>query len=102
MDETRIVGRLPNLDIEIMRREAVGENAEIVTITMKATPSFDAVGNLLMGPGFASLPAAWTASPWMAWAEMMQTAWRPWLSLMGASPLLNHLGGTAAPGRNKE
>lgn len=75
MDETRMTARLPRLDIEMVRRTLPGENAEAVTLHIKATPSFEAAAGML---------AAF--NPWAApllglrlWAEMTRAAMAPWL-----------------------
>jgi hypothetical protein len=76
VDETRITGRLPNVDIEITHRRT--EDAERVTVSLVATPSFEAfaqaieVGNPLL---------AWAQfNPFAAaWLQMAQAAWAPWL-----------------------
>ena len=94
MDETKITAKLPNLDVEITRRELPDENAETVTLRMTARPSFDAFADFLTQPG--GLPPAflmmapWANTPWanpwaapmMAWSRMAQTAWAPWLEAM--------------------
>jgi hypothetical protein len=56
MDETRITGRLPGLDIEIAHRTE--PEAEILAISLRATPSFEAVLPLVQ---LAMLPALWWA-----------------------------------------
>jgi hypothetical protein len=66
-DETRVTGRLPNLDIEVThRREA---DAEHVTISLRATPSIEAFGRFLelnpllpflaINPFFAAIQKFW-------------------------------------------
>lgn len=80
-DETKAVARLPNLDIEIRHsrpwRDQVQRGAqaegEILTITLRATPSFDAF--------FGALEAA---NPALFWMRTFETAWAPWLALAGA------------------
>ena len=42
MDETKITAKLPNLDVEITRREFPDDNAETITLRMTAVPSFEA------------------------------------------------------------
>ena len=41
-EDTRAVARLPNLEIEIRHRHDPEEGAEVLAVTLKATPSFDA------------------------------------------------------------
>jgi hypothetical protein len=91
IDETRAVANLPGLDIEIRHRRAPEENAELVSITMRATPSFDAFATALRGgpalPWLAMAPFGMTAvggfNPFAPWLAMMQA----WSSFLGGSPL---------------
>lgn len=69
-DETRATGRLANLDIEIVHRRARHEDAEQISITLRATPSLAAFGQFLE-----------TANPLLFWMRMMEIAWSPWLIL---------------------
>jgi hypothetical protein len=66
-DETRVTGRLPNLDIEVThRREA---DSEHIMIALRATPSIEAFGRFLelnpmlpflaMNPFFAAMQRFW-------------------------------------------
>ena len=85
MDETTITAKLPNLDIEMTRREFPEENAETITLRMRAVPSFEAFAGALLQPtnsGFAPFLAAWTtpaANPFLPWLQMTQAMWAPWL-----------------------
>lgn len=65
MAETRITGRLPQLDLEIRtgRDEAAG--AEWMTLSLRAVPSFEAAARLL-DPLFW-WQAALTFNPWLTW-----------------------------------
>ncbi|WP_043744695.1 hypothetical protein [Paramagnetospirillum magneticum] len=74
-DETRIVGNLPNLRLEIVHRQDDGGGAEHMTIHLSATPSFQAAEALLLG-GLS--PQAWT-NPWALWTSMTQAMLAPWL-----------------------
>ncbi|HYP58032.1 MAG TPA: hypothetical protein VEQ35_07065 [Beijerinckia sp.] len=67
-DETRAVAHLPNLDIEIFHRRPWQGDAEILSITLRATPSFEAFGRFLE-----------TTNPMVLWMRMMGKAWSPWL-----------------------
>lgn len=68
MEETRAVARLPGLDIEIYH--AGDQQAETLTLRLRATPSFEAVvgwldPTRLMALGLAVNP--WLAlNPWVA------------------------------------
>lgn len=85
MDETTLTAALPNLDVQIVHRALPEENAEVISITLKATPGFDAAVGMLA----PSLPllALW-AAPMQAWTGMVQRAWAPWLNAMGAGATL--------------
>ncbi|WP_374307384.1 hypothetical protein [Methylocella sp.] len=69
-DDLKAVARLPNLDIEIRRRREAG--SELVTIALRATPSFEE----LFGRFDAPSPAAF-------WLRAVGAAWAPWLRLWG-------------------
>jgi hypothetical protein len=90
MDETKLTAALPNLDVQILHREYPEERAEVISITFKATPDFDSVARsfapLLGSGGFANPMLALWAAPVQAWTAMVQQAWAPWLSAMGALP----------------
>ena len=74
-EETKAVARLPNLDVEILHRRPWQGNEELLTITLRATPSFDAVFDF-----------ARTANPMLFWMRAMETAWAPWLRLARIAP----------------
>ena len=67
--DTRAVARLPSLEIEIRHRHNPEEGAEILAVTLRATPGLDAV-------------AAWL-SPW----RVLETAaaLNPWLAVWRAT-----------------
>lgn len=67
-EETRAVARLPNLNIEIIHGRSADGNAERLSISVLAVPSFDAFGRAMEA-----------ANPFLFWMRMAQTAWRPWL-----------------------
>ena len=66
--ETRAVARLPNLDIEIRHRRPVDDDGELILISLRATPSFEAFGRFLDA-----------STPLVFWMRLMQMAWSPWL-----------------------
>jgi hypothetical protein len=72
MDETRAVAKLPHLDIEVTHRRLSEEEAEEVTIRLRAAPSFDALARWLeMHPAWP-----WLAmSPFAAWQRAMLGLW---------------------------
>ena len=88
IDETTVTARLPNLDVEMTRRELPEENAETITLRLRATPSFEAFAGALLQPNhsaFAPFIAAWTAptvNPFFPWLQMTQAMWAPWLQAM--------------------
>ncbi|MEO1018615.1 MAG: hypothetical protein AAFY56_13120 [Pseudomonadota bacterium] len=83
MTETRAIARLPQLEIEIRHKELETENAEIVAITMKATPNFEAVSAWLRPLALMPMTAL---SPWAMWQQTAYSMWRPWLEMMGSHP----------------
>ena len=75
MDEntTRATARLPDLEIDILHRKSPGDDAEQITINLRAVPSFEAFGQFLG-----------TANPFAIWAQAVQSAWLPWFGLARA------------------
>lgn len=62
MDETRAVARLPGLDIAIAHK--VDADAEILTVSLRATPGFEAVAGWLDPQRVLGL---WMGlNPWLA------------------------------------
>jgi len=70
---------LPGLDVEIVHRALPEDRAETITVTLTATPSFEAVSRHVAGP--LALAAV---NPLLAWAAMVQAAWAPLLGAMTA------------------
>ena len=70
---TRATARLPGLDIEIVRRRAVEDDAEQIAIYLRAAPSFEAFGRALEA-----------ANPLGFWTQF---AWQPWLAASWALAL---------------
>lgn len=100
-DVTRITGSLPNLDLEIIRREDPNGGCESVSITMHARPGFEAVAANLL-PALGNPAALWLQmaqgalplldgkgamgaemNPFALWQQMSEQMWQPWLSLWG-------------------
>jgi hypothetical protein len=70
-DETRVIARLPSLDIEILHRRPWQGDEEQMVITVRAVPSFEAFGRF------------WeAANPFVFWARVMQVAWSPWIGAL--------------------
>ncbi|HLI13451.1 MAG TPA: hypothetical protein VKY65_17810 [Alphaproteobacteria bacterium] len=80
MDETKLIGRLPYLDVEITRRDLPEQGAESVAILLRAAPSFYDVGRWLAEPGLATL-STFARNPLGFWMAIAGAAWQPWLSL---------------------
>ena len=78
-DTVRATASLPGLEIEIVHRRPRDTETEALSITLHATPSFEAFGR--------SLEAA---NPFAFWAQAVQMAWLPWLGAtwLGASRAL--------------
>ncbi len=70
-NETKAVAHLPNVDIEIYHRRPWQGDEELLTITLRAVPSFDAF--------FRAVEAA---NPFLFWMRAVETAWAPWLRLV--------------------
>ena len=88
MTETRAMANLPNLNIEILHREAPQEGAEYLSITLRGTPDLGgALGLLdpfrLLGDGG---PAAF--DPWQAWLRLADPfgLWRQTAAALLAAP----------------
>lgn len=71
-DEMRAVARLPGIDIDILHRAGEDRQSEEMLIRVRATPSFE-----------AALGSFQAANPFLLWSRMVQTAWVPWLGMMG-------------------
>ena len=81
MDETRIDAQLPQLNVEVVRRDYPEDRAEVMTIKMTATPSFKAVGGMVTQGLTGPMTSLWSA-PLMFWAGMVQATWGPVLGAM--------------------
>ena len=85
MSETRAVANLPNLNIEILHREAPEEGAEYLSITLRGTPDLASAASLL--DPFRLLGTA--LDPWQAWLRLVDPfgLWRlPTAMLTGPRP----------------
>jgi hypothetical protein len=88
IEETKAVALLPNLKIEITHGRLPAGDAERLTISVSAVPSFEAFGRYLEA-----------ANPFLFWMRFAQTAWAPWLSAFPASTPPSALGGLSRPRR---
>jgi hypothetical protein len=79
MDETTARAELPHLAIEIRHRRLPEEGTEYLSVSLRATPSFGALGRHLeaRNPALAWLAMA---APFNPWAGLMRAAWAPWLA----------------------
>jgi len=68
IDATRASARLPGLDIDIIHRQSPNGDWEQMSINLRATPSFDALGSLLEA-----------ANPFTFWVQATRFMWMPWL-----------------------
>jgi len=65
---TRATAHLPGLQIEIARRQSPAGDAEQISISLQAVPSFEAFGRFLEA-----------TNPFAFWAQAAQMAWLPWI-----------------------
>ncbi len=72
-DDARAVAQLPNLDVEILHRRPWRGDGEMLSITLRAKPSFGAFFDFFEA-----------ANPAVFWMRALQTAWSPWLQLSRA------------------
>src|SRR4051812_23923730 len=79
-DETRITANLPTSTIEMVVREHQDTGSEVLTISIRATPSFQAVAQAFRPE------ALMMANPFTLWMQMATLAWQPWLQLTGMAP----------------
>ncbi|MBP0633222.1 hypothetical protein [Cupriavidus sp. AcVe19-1a] len=77
MPETRITAHLPTIDIELMHRELPEQNAELITVQIRATPSFEAMERWLAQSATFALGQPFALQ---LWTDMLRGAWVPWLA----------------------
>ena len=68
IDATRASIRLPGLDVDIIHRQSPNGDWEQMSIDLRATPSFDALGSLFEA-----------ANPFAFWVHATRFVWTPWL-----------------------
>ncbi|MBR0960039.1 hypothetical protein [Bradyrhizobium japonicum] len=68
IDATRASARLPGLDIDIVRRQSPTGDWEQMSINLRATPSFEALGSPFEA-----------ADPFTFWVQATRLMWMPWL-----------------------
>jgi hypothetical protein len=86
---TRATAHLPGLQIEIAHRQSPTGDAEQISISLEAVPSFEAFGRCLEA-----------ANPLAFWAQAVQMAWLPWLEA-GRALMLPWRGSLPPPGSGK-
>ncbi|MBK1662628.1 hypothetical protein [Paracraurococcus ruber] len=75
-EEMRAVGRLPGgLEVEIRHRRGGAAGPEQVAVSITAPAGFEAWGRRMEA-----------AHPMLAWIQVWEAAWAPWLALMGWQP----------------
>ena len=79
-DETRITATLPTATVEMVMREHQGEGSEVLTISIRATPSSQAISQAFRPE------AMMLTNPFTLWMRMATLAWQPWLQLAGTGP----------------
>jgi hypothetical protein len=67
-DATKASAHLPGLDIDIIHRQSSNGDWEQVSINLRATPSFEALGRSFE-----------IADPFTLWAQTARLMWMPWL-----------------------
>ena len=72
-DTTRATANLPGLQIEIVHRRPRETEAEALSITLHAVPSFEVFGRYFEA-----------ANPLAFWAQAVQMAWLPWFGMSRA------------------
>ena len=77
VEETKVTANLPVATVEMVVREHQGEGSEVLTISIRATPSFQAVAQSFRPE------ALMMANPFTLWMRMATLAWQPWLQLTG-------------------
>jgi|SRR5947209_578941 hypothetical protein len=68
IDATRASARLPGLDVDIIHRQSPNGDWEQMSINLRATPSFEALGSLFEA-----------ANPFTFWVHATQFMWMRWL-----------------------
>ena len=80
IDAARASARLPGLDIDIIHRQSPNGDWEQISINLRVTPSFEALGSLFEA-----------ANPFTFWMQAARFMWMPWL--LAAQTMLLPAGG---------
>ena len=90
MDATKASARLPGLDIDILHLQSPNGDWEQISINLRATPSFEALGRFFEA-----------ADPFAFWARAARLIWAPWLltaeMMMARDGRLRMLSGVVLP-----
>jgi hypothetical protein len=65
---TRATAHLPGLEVQVVHRRSTADNAEFISINLRAVPSFETFGRYLE-----------TVNPFAVWFQLAQMAWLPWI-----------------------
>jgi hypothetical protein len=68
IDVTKASAHLPGLDIDIIHRQSPNGDWEQVSVNLRATPSFEALGRVFE-----------PADPFTLWMQAIRLMWMPWL-----------------------
>ena len=68
IETSKASAHLPGLDIDIIHRQSPKGDWEQVSINLRATPSFEALGRTFE-----------MADPFTLWAQAVHLMWMPWL-----------------------
>jgi hypothetical protein len=82
MDETKVTAHLPTLDVEIVRKNDPDEQSEMMTIRLRAQPSFKAMADHLAGKALSPASLLWM-TPLGIWSRLWASAWMPLLNAPG-------------------
>ena len=85
MTDEKITGKLPGLDVEIVRREDPAKRQETMTVHLQATPTFETVAWTLLPQAHNAL-SLFATNPFAVWSQMAMAAWSPWLNTVTALP----------------
>ncbi len=83
MPEASITAHLQTLDLELKRHSLPEQNADVISVLIRATPAFAAMEHWL-----AQYPPLPFEDGFQWWADMLRAAWQPWLALNPALALL--------------
>jgi hypothetical protein len=76
IEATKASAHLPGLDVDIIRRQSPNGDWEQLSINIRATPSFEALGRSFE-----------LADPFTLWVQAARLMWTPWLLAVQAMEL---------------